>query len=83
MKCDKSDVFNIGSGKLTSVQSITQKIFSFFGTKLSYRLAKQEQMDSLSAFYADISKIKRQIGWVPKVDIDKGIKKTIEQFSSL
>lgn len=77
-KCKKSDVFNIGSGKITSVQYIIKKIFSYFKVNGAYRETKPRQTDKFAAAYADISKIRKLTGWRPKVTIDQGIKKVIE-----
>lgn len=80
LKCKKSEIFNIGSGKLISVQSIIDKIFNVFNTKQKYKKMQRKQTDYLANFYADISKIKREIGWQPKIDIDEGLRKTIESL---
>lgn len=80
LKCRTSEVFNIGSGKLTSVQYIIEKIFNSLGIKAGIKIGEKEQLDSLQSAYADISKIRKETGWVPKVNIDEGIKKTLEAF---
>lgn len=77
LKCKKSDVFNIGSGKLISVEEVIIKIYNSFGLKMKLKIAKKKQMDSLTSYYADISKIKKETGWKPQTNIDEGIKKTI------
>lgn len=63
-----SSVFNIGSGKLTSLEQILNIIYPNY--KKSGFLSK-----SRSAFYADISKIKKEIKWKPEVGIVEGIHK--------
>lgn len=83
LKCNKSDIFNIGSGKLVSVQTILGKIFNFFDAKQRHKKVKQKQTDALSYFYADITKIKTDIGWKPKVSLDRGIRKTIDYLVSI
>jgi len=77
LKCKKSEVFNIGSGKLTSVQYIIEKIFQYLGRKKDYEVSSKQQLDLLPSSYADISKIKKEIGWKPKVNIDEGIQKIL------
>lgn len=77
-KCKKSEVFNIGSGKLTSVRYIIKKIFTHFGIKKNYQKGAPKQTDSFTSSFANISKIGREIGWKPKVTIDEGIRKVIE-----
>lgn len=78
LRCKRSDIFNIGSGELISVKDIIKKIFKFFNLNQEYKQALQKQIDSFSYAYADISKIKKEIGWEPKIKINEGIKKTIE-----
>lgn len=34
-------------------------------------------------FWADISKIKREIGWEPKTKIEEGIKKTVIYYQKM
>lgn len=79
LKCKKTDVFNIGSGKLISVKEIIEKIFKIFNVSINYKITNQQQIDSFSYAYADISKIKKEIGWQPKIDIDEGLQKTINK----
>lgn len=81
-KSDKSSVYNIGSGKLTSVQEIISIIFDEFGRSKQFIKKTAKQTDSLSYFYADLNKIKREIGWKPMTNIKNGISKTIAYSSS-
>ena len=80
LRYKKSGVFNIGSGKLISVKDIIKKIFKILNVKQSYKVTSQKQIDSFSNAYADISRIKEEVGWKPKIDIDQGLKKTIESI---
>lgn len=83
----KGGAYNVGSGKLTSVQTIIEKVFKSLGgnkllsreIKAEYELKKREQTDSFNFAYADISKIKREIGWKPTTNIDSGIEKTVRE----
>lgn len=79
----KSGTYNLGSGKLTSVKNITEIIFKHFGVKTNFKKGTAKQTDSLQAFYADLSKIKKETGWKPKFSITRGIKKTILESLSL
>jgi len=75
-KCKKSAVYDVGSGKLTSVQEIAKIIFPDFE-------AQQSEINLASNSCANISKIKKEIGWEPKTIIKDGIKKTISYYSSI
>lgn len=75
----KSGVYNIGSGKATSVQEIVKMVYKKFNRpyREKDKLSKPAKSPS-DDFWADISKIKREIGWQPKTNIKKGIQKTID-----
>lgn len=79
-KCKKSDVFNIGSGKVMNVQYIFKKVLSHFKQEQEYQRATPRQTDKFAASYADISKIKKEIGWKPRVTIDEGIRRMIKSI---
>ncbi len=70
LKCSKSkisnEIFNIGSGKTISVN----KIVSLIKGKKVFIKKRPGEPDCT---FADISKIKKSIGWVPKIDIEKGV----------
>ena len=78
-KCNKSAVYNIGSGKSTSVEEVMGIVYDQFGKKpdLEDKSFKSENIPS-DNFWADISKIKEDIGWKPKTSLLDGIKKTIQ-----
>lgn len=78
-KCKKSGVYNIGSGHLTSIQEIIKMIFNNFG--LDYQ-CKENKICNSSDFYSDISKIKKEVGWKPKVAIKEGIKEMVWSLSN-
>jgi len=74
-----SGVFNIGSGKSTSVFDVckyAEKIVlaSDLLTQQLEELVKKSE--SNINFWADISKAKDKLNWTPKTEIDDGIKKT-------
>ena len=70
LKCSKSkisnEIFNIGSGKTISVNKITSLIK---GKKVFIKKRPGEP----NCTFADISKIKKYIGWAPKINIEKGV----------
>ncbi|MBI2195866.1 MAG: NAD-dependent epimerase/dehydratase, partial [Candidatus Levybacteria bacterium] len=77
----KSGIFNIGSGQLTSVKTILNIIYNLFSKKEDYKKADQIQTDALSANYANISKIEKEVGWKPQTNIEKGIKGIIQPLT--
>lgn len=74
--------FNIGSGKKTRLIDIAKKIIKICGSGhyKTVPFPKDIEKFELGDFYFDISKISRQFKWKPKIDLDDGIKKTIEFY---
>ena len=68
----KSDAYNIGSGRLASAGEIAAIVQN--GKALGHSPKKG------AGRYTDISKIKKELGWQPLVDIERGIKKTIAYY---
>lgn len=74
------EIFNLGSGKETTVLSLVRKVNSVleaFNKELRYRISSATVTDS-RGYPADISKVKKSIGWEPKISLDSVLKPFIE-----
>ena len=80
-KYTQSTVYNVGSGYSTSIQDIIKIIYNELNFKHKSKddLSKTEKI-YYDNFWADISKIEKEIGWKPKIDIGNGIKKIISFY---
>jgi len=78
----ENDDFNIGTGVETTVEELAGKIWKLSGRRepLTTRHTPGLRYD-VQRRVPDTSKIMR-LGWKPKVDLDEGLKKTIEWFKS-
>jgi len=78
-------IFNVGSGKKVKFIEIAKKIVELCGSgsfetrEFPEEIAKFE----LGNFYFDISKVKKTFKWEPKINISKGLKKTIEFYKKV
>ena len=77
-KAETEGTFNIGSGKATSNYDIITKVYKACGKQVD--ISKTEPSPNDLNFWADISKIKQDVGWEPKTPLDEGIKQTIKQM---
>lgn len=70
-----NEIYNISSGKLTGVMEIVKIIYKYAKLPLpkNLNIAKKPE-----GFWMDISKIKREISWRPKISIETGIKKVMK-----
>lgn len=70
-------VYNIGSGSLTSVREIINMVYTNLNINPEINTSESNNDVLYDGFWADLSKIKKEIGWGPKVDIKEGILKMI------
>jgi len=76
------EVFNVGAGIPVSFIDLAKKIVEIAGTgKATFTEFTRERKEvEPGDYYTDISKIKKIVGWVPKVGLEEGLKKTIEFY---
>ncbi|MEJ5173682.1 MAG: NAD-dependent epimerase/dehydratase family protein, partial [Hydrogenothermaceae bacterium] len=77
-KAPKSTVYNVGSGQATSFNEVIQLLNQALGTNY-----EPEYFDCPYDFYqeftqADMTKIKEELGFVPKYSIQRGIKEYVD-----
>ena len=77
-KCNQSTVYNIGSGYSTSIHNIIKIVHNELNIqyKPKDKVFKSDNTP-LDNFWADISKIKKEIGWEPKLTISDALQRTI------
>lgn len=73
-------IYNVGSAKLTRVDYIVKYISKKLKFKGNYQKVAKQPQDRITYSYADITKIKKEIGWFPKTSIKRGIDLTITAF---
>ena len=74
-KVGRGEVINIGAGNNYSVNEIANQL----GGDVEFISPRVEPHDTL----ADNSRARELLGWKPEVELEDGIKKTVEWFESL
>ena len=69
----KSEIFNVGSGESVSVNKITELL----GGEKVYIPKRPGEPDCT---FADITKIQKYLKWQPKINIEEGVKKLINEI---
>lgn len=77
-----NEIYNIGSGKLTPTANVIKEVFRFFKKPAPSFPPRAKTQMALKGSYADISKIKKDIGWKPTTSIQTGVKETINYFKN-
>lgn len=62
------DIYNLGTGKGTSVLEMVKGFEEVSGKKIPYEIGPRRAGD-LAAVYADVSKAKRELGWQAEYDV--------------
>lgn len=76
------EIFNIGSGKAYKIKDIAYKIASLLNKQNFLKIgAKDYRKSEIMSYFVDISKAKNCLRWAPKIEINEGLKKTIEWYS--
>lgn len=75
-------VYNLGSGSAPRLRTVIEKIRDFIDPELPLGFGEVPyRPDQVMQLQADITRLTSLTGWSPKVDIDTGLRKTIEWYS--
>ncbi|GAB4292411.1 MAG: SDR family NAD(P)-dependent oxidoreductase [Myxococcota bacterium] len=79
---DKSEfeVFNLGSGKSSSVEEIVAVLRKYVQGDFKVAFTGEERKFEVMDTVADISKARRLLGWNPGIELEEGIKKCLEEI---
>ncbi|WP_461788363.1 UDP-glucose 4-epimerase GalE [Pedobacter sp.] len=69
-KVDGYDVFNLGTGKGSSVLEIINAFEESTGEKLNYKIAPRREGD-IEKIYGDVTKSKNVLGWQTELDLNE------------
>ncbi|HVT01334.1 MAG TPA: UDP-glucuronic acid decarboxylase family protein [Patescibacteria group bacterium] len=78
----RGEVINLGNPKEFSIKELAEKVKHETGSK-SKIIHEELPEDDPKQRKPDITKAKKLLGFDPKIDLDEGLKKTIEYFKSL
>ena len=79
-KNSRGQIINIGTGKPKKIKNVIEKVKIILkGGIPQYGYFKQRKFE-VSILYPNIKKAKKQINWTPKVNFEKGLKKTINSY---
>ncbi|HJZ92202.1 MAG TPA: NAD-dependent epimerase/dehydratase family protein [Gemmataceae bacterium] len=66
------EMFNVGGGEMVSVRDVLGKLERIAGKKFTVRTEAARAGDQRHTF-ADTTKLRRHLGWEPKVGLDEGL----------
>ena len=73
--------FNVGSGKGIRMKDVLKTLEKIVGYKLKTIDKGERKGDPMKSF-ADITKIKKAVNWVPKTTLEDGLRKTFAYYKN-
>lgn len=67
-------VYNVGSGKRTSVLEVVQSLAKEYDSNIKYEITGNYRIGDIRHNFADLTKIKKDLGFSPKFSFEDGIK---------
>lgn len=78
MALDRGDgCYNVGSGKPVSILEIANALIRLYGKKLKPEVRNRFRKGDIRHCFADISRIKKELGWSPETKFDDGMRELI------
>lgn len=71
-------VYNLGYGSSMSVKEIIDVIQSVMGTSLEINCAYLPRKNEIPDVYADITKARQELGWIPEYSLAEGVMKILD-----
>jgi UDP-glucose 4-epimerase len=71
-------VYNLASGKETTIKELAEKILQLTNSKSTLELLPKRDWDNSGRRFGETEKSEKEIGFKCQVDIDEGLKRTVE-----
>ena len=71
------EIFNVGSGKNINILEVARTLKNAYKSKVNIKISGNYIVGDIRHNYADITKIKKKLGYNPKVNFKEGIKRFI------
>lgn len=72
------EVFNVGFGKGTSVIEVAETLIKLYNANVAIKVSGNFRLGDIRHNFADLTKIKEKLGFVPDFDFQTGVKKFAE-----
>jgi dTDP-L-rhamnose 4-epimerase len=72
------EIFNVGTGVATDVLTVANSLIDNYGIKVPVTITGNYRLGDIRHNYADLSKIKKKLGFEPQVTFEQGIKRFVD-----
>ncbi|HKB34992.1 MAG TPA: hypothetical protein VKD72_00970, partial [Gemmataceae bacterium] len=79
LRSDLCGPVNIGSGEAVAVRTVVERLADQLGARHLLRLgARPSPPGEPPLVVADISRLREELRWVPRLDLERGLARTVE-----
>ncbi|MFN4228213.1 MAG: GDP-mannose 4,6-dehydratase, partial [Candidatus Ratteibacteria bacterium] len=71
------NIYNVGCGRPVKILDVAKTISKFYNSKIEPEIRNKYRKGDIRHCIADITRIKKELGYKPKVSFKEGIKKLI------
>lgn len=71
------EIFNVGSGNNINILEVARTLKDAYNSKVNIKVSGNYRAGDIRHNYADITKVKKKLGYKPKVNFEEGIKRFI------
>jgi len=82
IETEQTGVFNVGSGELTDVTTVASTLAKKYGAKVNIKISGNYRLGDIRSNIADLTNIKHQLGYEPKVNFKDGISNFVNWVES-
>lgn len=76
-------IFNVGSGEATDVNTVVQRLTKCFNREVPVAVSGNYRLGDIRHNFADLDRIRKQLGFEPKVSFEQGIAHFVEWARTL
>ncbi len=76
------EVFNVGSGEQTTVLQVAETLRNFYNSKVEIKVTGNFRLGDIRHNYADLTKIRKKLGFYPDFNFQKGVKIFVDWVNS-
>ncbi|MGC9086914.1 MAG: SDR family NAD(P)-dependent oxidoreductase [Thermoproteota archaeon] len=78
LESEKEGVYNVGTGKATSILEVAKTLIELFDSKVEPKITEEFRVGDNRHDFSDISKIRRELKFEPRYSLKQGLEKFVE-----
>lgn len=82
LKGKVGETYNVGTGLELDIEAVADLLLGIFGLDASYKTYVEDRPGHDRRYLLDSTKIRRELGWEPKIDFNAGFKETVQWYQA-